>query len=86
MAWITRRRFLTVAGLAGAAGAAGAYTSFVEPYAVQTNTYRIPVPHLPAAFTGFRIVHLTDIHHGSRIPLGWVRMLVARANRIRTPP
>lgn len=83
MAMINRRRFLTLAGMAGVAGAGGAYASFIEPYAVETNTYRIPVPHLPEAFAGFRIVHLTDIHHGSRIPLGWVRILVARANRIR---
>lgn len=66
----------------GIAGATGAYSVFVERYAVQTNTYRIPVPNLPPAFAGFRIVQLTDIHHGSLMPIEWVRVLVARANRI----
>lgn len=69
-------------GLAGLAGSAGAYSVFVERYAVETNTYRIPVPNLPPAFEGFRIVQLTDIHHGSLMPLEWVRHLIRRANRI----
>lgn len=82
MALITRRRFWTTAGLAGLAGTAGAYSVFVERYAVQTNRYRIPVPNLPPAFRGFRIVHLTDIHHGALMSLEWVKRLLARANRI----
>lgn len=71
-----------MAGLAGLAGTVGAYSVFVERYAVQTNRYRIPVPNLPPAFEGFRIVHLTDIHHGALMPIEWIRSLVARANRI----
>jgi hypothetical protein len=82
MALLTRRRLLTMAGLAGLAGTVGAYSVFVERYAVQTNRYRIPVPNLPPAFEGFRIVHLTDIHHGALMPIEWIRSLVARANRI----
>ena len=65
------------------AGATGAYSTFVERYAIQTNTYRIPVPNLPPAFAGFRIVHLTDIHHGRLTPLSLVQSVVSRANRIR---
>ena len=47
-----------------------------------TNVYRIPVPNLPAAFSGFRIVQLTDFHHGFLVPLKMVRAVVERANRI----
>jgi predicted MPP superfamily phosphohydrolase len=79
---LSRRAFLTLGGLAGMAGAVGAYSSLVERYAVQTNTYRIRVPNLPPVFTGFRIVHLTDIHHGALMSKAWIKLLVARANRI----
>lgn len=82
LALTTRRRFLTVAGLTALAGTAGAYSVCVERYAIQTNVYRIPVPNLPQAFAGFRIVHLTDIHYGVLTPLSLVQSVVNRANRI----
>lgn len=65
------------------AGATGAYSVLIERCAIEMNTYRIPVPNLPPAFDGFRIVHLTDIHHGVLTPLSLVRSVVNRANRIR---
>lgn len=79
---ITRRRFLRIMGSIGAMGLVGGYPVFVERYIVLTNTYRVPVPNLPPAFAGFRIVHLTDLHFGLLVPLSLIRSVVARANRI----
>jgi predicted MPP superfamily phosphohydrolase len=79
---ITRRRFLKLAGSIGAFGLVASYPVFIERYIVQINTYRIPVPNLPADFTGFRIVHLTDLHYGFLVPLSLIQSVVARANAI----
>lgn len=79
---ITRRRFLKLAGGAGVLGLAATYPVFIERYIVLAKTYRIPVPHLPEAFAGFRIVHLTDLHYGFLVPLSLIQSVVARANRI----
>jgi predicted MPP superfamily phosphohydrolase len=80
---ITRRRFLTLAGGAGAFGLLSSYPLFIERSIVLTNTYRIPVPNLPAAFSGFRIVHLTDLHYGPLTSLAHLRSVIAGANRIK---
>lgn len=74
---------LTLGGLTSLAGAAAGYSVFVERCAIEINTYRIPVPNLPLAFAGFRIVQLTDIHHGVLTPLNLVQSVVKRANRIK---
>ena len=79
---IARRRFLKRVGGLGALGLVASYPVFIERYLVLTNTYRIPVPNLPRAFAGFRIVHLTDLHFGFLVPLSLIRSVVARANRI----
>ena len=80
---ITRRRFLRSSASAGALGLVASYPFFIERYVVLTNTYRIPVPNLPPAFAGFRIVQLTDLHYGLLVPLRLVRSVISRANRIR---
>lgn len=46
------------------------------------NHYHIPVPHLPPAFEGFRIVHLADFHYGLYVPLWFISSLVARVNEM----
>ena len=79
---ISRRRFLKLTGSVGALGLVASYPVFIERYIVLTNLYRIPVPNLPEAFTGFRIVHLTDLHYGLLVPLSLIRSVVRRANRI----
>jgi predicted MPP superfamily phosphohydrolase len=80
---ITRRKFMMLGGGAGAAGLAACYTVFVERSIVLTNTYRIQVPNLPEAFSGFRIVQLSDLHYGPLVSLGFLRDVIARANRIK---
>jgi len=74
---LTRRRFLGVAAL----GTVGGATLVVGDQVlnghrrIQTTRREIEIDGLPAAFDGFRIVHLTDLHHGAQVPLA----LVARA-------
>ncbi len=43
---------------------------------------RVVLEALPAAFTGFRIALLSDIHHGPFVPLSYVRHVVALANAL----
>jgi hypothetical protein len=83
MEQLTRRHFLKRTLQYGALGLAASYPLFIERNIVLTNKYRIPVPNLPKAFSGFRIVHLTDFHYGPLVPLKLVRHVVERANRLK---
>lgn len=76
---MSRRLFLKRASLA-AVGLATGYPVLVERYLVGINTYRIPVPNLPPAFTGLRIVQLTDLHYGLLVPLALIEDVIARTN------
>ena len=79
----TRRHFLKqLGGGLLAAGLVASYPFVIERYLVLTNMYRIPVPHLPEAFYGFRIVHLTDLHYGPLVPLAVIRYVVHRTNHL----
>jgi len=80
---MTRRQFLRLGGVFGAAGLLASYPVFIERYLILTNFYRIPVPNLPQAFSGFRIVHLTDLHYGFLVPLSVIRYVIRRANRLQ---
>jgi hypothetical protein len=80
---ITRRQFLKRACSLGSIGLLASYPVFVERYIVLTNIYRVSVPNLPEAFSGFRIVHLSDLHYGFLVPLGLIRYVVDRANRLK---
>ncbi len=77
----SRRQFLKL-GLytAGAAAITGGYSFWLERNIISLNTYRIPVPGLPAAFEGLRIAQLTDLHQGWLMPATAVRRAVHLAN------
>lgn len=60
-----------------------AYLFFFERFIIRVSRHRIPVPNLPPAFEGFRIVHLSDLHYGPLQPLSTIRYAVWRANRLR---
>jgi predicted MPP superfamily phosphohydrolase len=79
---LSRRQFLKKGLAAGAAGLMVSYPFFIERNRVMTNHYRIPVPHLPSAFSGLRIVHLTDLHYGPLVSLGFIRNVIRRANAL----
>jgi len=43
----------------------------------------VPVPHLPPALEGFRIVQISDIHVGPTIKHGYLRKIVQRVNALQ---
>lgn len=49
---------------------------------IEVTEHRIWLEGLPGAFCGFRVVHLTDIHHGLFLPLHAVIEAVKLANRL----
>ena len=77
---ISRRKFLKLALLSGFGTLIGSYPVFIERYAFQVNTYRIPVPNLPPKFHHFRIVQLTDLHYGFLMPLLAVEYIIDTIN------
>ncbi|NLG28819.1 MAG: metallophosphoesterase [Chloroflexi bacterium] len=79
---LTRRRFLRLGVALGAGALVASYPVCIERSIVLTNHYRVAVPHLPLAFAGLRVVHLTDLHYGPLVPLSLIRSVVARANAL----
>ncbi|MCP5005965.1 MAG: metallophosphoesterase [Planctomycetes bacterium] len=77
---LNRRSFIKYALLGGIGTLATSYSVFIERYNFQINTYQIPVPRLPGAFEGFKIVQLTDIHFGFLMPLSIVEQLIHKVN------
>ena len=77
---MSRRQFLKLA--VGSIGLLAVYPIFIERYLVLINNYRIAVPNLPKAFSGFQIVHLADLHYGPLVPLGLIRNVVERSNQM----
>lgn len=49
---------------------------------IEVSEHRVRLDGLPEAFRGFRVVHLTDIHHGLFLPLQAVVDAVELANRL----
>jgi predicted MPP superfamily phosphohydrolase len=81
---LSRRKFLQ-RGLVMSFGALlAAYPVFIERYLFQVNTYRIPVAGLPAAFNGFTIAHLTDLHYGLLMPLKVVEYIINTVNSLHS--
>ncbi|SIT02661.1 metallophosphoesterase [Achromobacter sp. MFA1 R4] len=48
----------------------------------EVKTIEVALPHLPRAYDGFRIVHLTDLHASRLLQADWMRAVVARANAL----
>jgi hypothetical protein len=57
-------RGLGVVGGVAVVGLAG-YARFVEQRRLRLARRRVPVPGLPAAFAGLRVLHLSDLHVGA---------------------
>jgi predicted MPP superfamily phosphohydrolase len=80
---MNRRKLLQLMlGTGCAAVLLGTYTVFIERYLVRFPRYRIPVPNLPKVFEGFKLVHITDIHYGFLVPLGFVKGLLNKVNHL----
>lgn len=82
---LTRRQFikgLAAVGLTSAGGVA-AYAGVVEPFDYELTETDIFIRDLPAAFDGFRIAQLSDVHHSSLVSLDEVRRAVALTQSAR---
>ena len=54
-----------------------------EPYLLTIEHHSIYLPRLPKAFEGFRIVHLSDIHHSPFTSSEQIERAVETANRLK---
>lgn len=81
----SRRQFLSglVATPLVAVSATAAYARLIEPYNYLVSETDILIRDLPAAFEGFRITHLTDIHHSRILGLNEVQRVVGIAQQTR---
>jgi predicted MPP superfamily phosphohydrolase len=80
---MNRRKFLKIACYGGAAALLASYPVFIERNLVQINNYRIPVPFLPKAFNGFRVVHLTDLHLGFLVSESFIENVINKVNSLK---
>jgi hypothetical protein len=55
---------------------------FVEPYFIKTNELKIQSKDIPKSFDGFRIVFISDIHHGPYFSLSRVDKIVEEINTL----
>ncbi|MBD3299677.1 MAG: metallophosphoesterase, partial [candidate division Zixibacteria bacterium] len=69
---------LTLLGLSGVLTGYGVYEARRTPRIREVD---IPLPNLPPAFDGFRIVQISDIHVGPTIQRDWVEMVVETAGK-----
>jgi predicted MPP superfamily phosphohydrolase len=70
------------AAFVGAAGAAG-YGGVFEAWDYELTETVVRVRDLPERFEGFRIVQVSDVHHGRLVPIEEVRRVVELANSAR---
>ena len=79
----TRRQFLRglIATPLVGVSAVAAYARLVEPYNYWVSENDIFIRDLPAAFEGFRLTQLTDIHHSRILGISEVRRVVSLAQQ-----
>lgn len=70
---------LALGGLAVGLSAIGVWQAVRVPH---VKTVAITVPGLPAAFDGYRIAQLTDMHVSRLLPGPWLAAVVARTNQL----
>ena len=71
---------LLVLGAAGAFTAYGIFQARRKPGLVEIS---VPLPNLPEAFEGFRIVQITDIHAGLTVKRDWVETIAQQVQDLR---
>ena len=79
MTIISRRSFLLGAGVTGTLGLIASYPFFIERYLVKINHYSLSVNNLHPDLEDFRILHLSDLHYGSLVPLKWIKHVLSLA-------
>ena len=80
---LTRRQFLQKVSFRTGAVLITTYPFFIERQLVQINEYEIRLPSLPKSFHGFRIAHLTDIHHGFLTSQAFISKITDKTNAIK---
>ena len=60
-----------------------ARAALTEPYLLTIEHHAIELPRLPRTFNGFRIVHLSDIHHSPFTRSEQIERAVETANRLK---
>jgi len=56
---------------------------FLTNREIEVTRHTVTLRNLPSAFDGFRVVHLTDIHHSKYVSFNAVYRMVALSNRQR---
>jgi predicted MPP superfamily phosphohydrolase len=85
---LTRRRFLRTVrnallttGLLTASGCS--YSTLIEPGWLTVKQVTLPIQRLPAAFDGFRIAQISDLHLYPVTQLSHIQATIAEVNRLR---
>ena len=79
----SRRQFFARSALLAAVPVvAGAYATQIEPFWPRFHEIALPVRNLPAAFDGFRVLHLTDLHAGYTV-FGYLQHTLRAAMSLR---
>ncbi len=71
---------LLILGVAGALTGYGIYEARRRPGIVYVS---VPLKNLPAAFEGFRIVQITDIHAGLTVKRDWVETIAQQVSDLK---
>ena len=79
---ISRRAFLKTT-LGATAGAGLVYPTVIEPWKLAIEKISIGLPALPAAFAGFKIVQLSDLHFQPFTTLRQIQHVVAVTNFLK---
>ena len=78
---VSRRRFLKAS--LGAAAALALYAGEIERHRIEVVQREISLRGLPAAFDGFRIAQLSDIHMDEFTESFFLRRVIGQVNRLR---
>lgn len=74
---------ITNLGVLSAAGAVTSYGIFEARRTPGIVEISVPIPNLPPAFEGFRIVQITDVHAGLTVGREWIEMVTFEAQALR---
>ena len=83
---VSRRAFLAQASAGAtlaASGGLGVYSTWYEPSHLKVRRYTAPIPGLPNALDGMRIIHVSDTHYGPYNALSQIEQAIEAANALR---
>ena len=83
LVWRYLRGGVNFIGAMGIAGVTLGHARFSAPFQVRYPELELPLRSVPAAFEGFRIVQLSDLHAVRSTPLGYIRSIVDHVNGLK---